>query len=106
MRATPLARTSSSLDLTSYQVGDPQGRRPAGSKSRRPAPPRDLSWLCYNYSMVDLRLQTDITQTLDLLLSPRLLQMLKILHLPYLELVEKITSEAEDNVMLEVERQD
>ena len=62
--------------------------------------------LCYNYSMLDLRLQTDITQTLELLLSPRLLQMLKILHLPYQELIEKIGQEAEENVMLEVERRD
>ena len=62
--------------------------------------------LCYNYSMIDLRLQTDITQTLELLLSPRLLQMLKILNLPYLELIDRIGQEAEENVMLEVERKD
>jgi RNA polymerase sigma-54 factor len=56
--------------------------------------------------MIELRLQADITQTLELLLSPRLLQMLKILNLPYLELVNRISQESEENVMLEVERKD
>jgi len=56
--------------------------------------------------MVELRLQANIAQTLELLLSPRMLQMLKILNLPYLELVECLTKEAEENVMLEVERRD
>jgi RNA polymerase sigma-54 factor len=56
--------------------------------------------------MIDLNIQPDLQQTLELLLSPRLLQMLKILNLPYLELVERIDQEAEENVMLEVERQD
>jgi RNA polymerase sigma-54 factor len=56
--------------------------------------------------MVDLRLQTNITQTLELLLSPRLLQMLKVLQLPYLEYVDQVNKEAEENVMLEVERKD
>jgi len=56
--------------------------------------------------MIELRLQADITQTLDLLLSPRLLQMLKVLNLPYLELVNRISQESEENVMLEVERKD
>ncbi|MFH1389476.1 MAG: RNA polymerase factor sigma-54 [Candidatus Margulisiibacteriota bacterium] len=37
---------------------------------------------------------------------PRLLQMLNVLTLPYLELIEHINKEAEENVMLEVERQD
>ncbi|MFA5112962.1 MAG: RNA polymerase factor sigma-54 [Candidatus Margulisiibacteriota bacterium] len=56
--------------------------------------------------MVDLRLQVDLKQTLDVLLAPRLLQMLKILSLPYLEAVETLTREAEENPVLEVERQD
>lgn len=56
--------------------------------------------------MAEIRLQADLRQTLELLLSPRILQMLKILHLPYMELVEKISREAEENVMLEVERED
>ncbi|MDD5383139.1 MAG: RNA polymerase factor sigma-54 [Candidatus Margulisbacteria bacterium] len=56
--------------------------------------------------MLGLRVQHDLKQTLDLLLSPRMLQMLKILSLPYLELVDRIAKEAEENVLLEVERQD
>jgi len=56
--------------------------------------------------MVELRLQVEIKQTLELLLAPRLLQMLKILSLPYLEAVEQLNKEAEENPVLEVERQD
>ena len=56
--------------------------------------------------MVDLNLQVNISQTLELLLAPRLLQMLKVLQLPYLEYVEQVTKEAEENVLLEVERRD
>ncbi len=56
--------------------------------------------------MVELKLQANLAQTLELLLSPRLLQMLKVLQLPYLEYVEQLTREAEENVMLEVERRD
>jgi len=47
-----------------------------------------------------------LSQSLDLYLAPRVIQMLKILNLPYLELVHEIVKESEDNVMLEVERQD
>jgi RNA polymerase sigma-54 factor len=71
--------------------------------SYRAAPPR-VKW--YNCSMVELRLQAEIKQTLELLLAPRLLQMLKILSLPYLEAVEQLNQEAEENPVLEVERQD
>ncbi|MFH1576394.1 MAG: RNA polymerase factor sigma-54 [Candidatus Margulisiibacteriota bacterium] len=56
--------------------------------------------------MAELRLQPEVRQTLELLLSPRLLQMLKILSLPYPELIEQVTKEAEENPLLEVERQD
>jgi RNA polymerase sigma-54 factor len=56
--------------------------------------------------MVELRLQAELKQTLELLLAPRLLQMLKILSLPYLEAVEQLNQEAEENPVLEVERQD
>lgn len=62
--------------------------------------------LCYNYSMIELRLQPEVRQTLELLLSPRMLQMLKILSLPYTELVDRITKESEENPLLEVERRD
>lgn len=56
--------------------------------------------------MVELKLQANITQTLELLLSPRLLQMLKVLSLPYLEYVEQVNKEAEENPVMEVERSD
>lgn len=56
--------------------------------------------------MVEIRLQHDLKQTLELLLSPRMLQMLKVLSLPYMDLVENLTKEAEENPVLEVERQD
>jgi len=52
------------------------------------------------------RLEPRLEQTLELVLSPKMLQMLKILNLPYIELVERIEKEAEENVMLEVERGD
>jgi RNA polymerase sigma-54 factor len=56
--------------------------------------------------MIGLQLTTELKQTLELFLSPRMLQMLKILSLPYIELVDRINQEAEENVMLEVERAD
>ena len=56
--------------------------------------------------MVELRLQADLKQTLDLLLAPRMLQMLKVLSLPYLEMVDQICREAEENPVFEVERRD
>jgi RNA polymerase sigma-54 factor len=56
--------------------------------------------------MAELRLQPELRQTLELLLSPRMLQMLKILNLPYMELVDRLSQEAEENPMLEVERRD
>jgi len=56
--------------------------------------------------MAELSLQADIKQTLDLLLAPRMLQMLKVLALPYLEAVEKLSKEAEENPVLDVERRD
>ncbi|MFH1347867.1 MAG: RNA polymerase factor sigma-54 [Candidatus Margulisiibacteriota bacterium] len=56
--------------------------------------------------MAELRLQPEVRQTLELLLSPRLLQMLKVLSLPYADLVDKVAKEAEENPVLEVERKD
>ena len=43
---------------------------------------------------------------MDLLLSPRMLQMLKVLNLSYADLVDTVTKEAEENPLLEVERRD
>ncbi|MBN2058056.1 MAG: RNA polymerase factor sigma-54 [Candidatus Saganbacteria bacterium] len=56
--------------------------------------------------MAEMRLQPELRQSLELLLSPRLLQMLKVLSLPYPELIEQIAKEAEENPVLEVERRD
>lgn len=56
--------------------------------------------------MVDLKLQAELKQSLELLLAPRLLEMLKTLQLPYLELVQQLAQASEDNVLLEVERCD
>jgi len=56
--------------------------------------------------MIELRLQQDLKQTLELLLSPRMLQMLKVLNLSYADLVERVTKEAEENPLVEVERRD
>jgi len=44
--------------------------------------------------------------TLELLLAPRLLQMLKVLNLSYPDLVAEISKEAEENPVMEVERCD
>jgi len=56
--------------------------------------------------MIELRVQHDLKQTLELLLSPRLLQQLKILNLPYADLLDHISKAAEENPTLEVERKD
>lgn len=56
--------------------------------------------------MNELRLQQDLRQTLETLLTPRLMQMLRVLNLPYHQLVEDIAQQAEENVLLEVERRD
>lgn len=54
--------------------------------------------------MVDLNHNVDVSQKLQMMLSPKLLRMLKLLNLPFNELVEKIEKEAEENPMLEVEK--
>src|SRR3989344_4973937 len=56
--------------------------------------------------MAELKLQANLSQTLDLLLAPRLLQMLKVLSLPYLEFVDQVKKEAEENPVMEVENTD
>jgi len=50
--------------------------------------------------------ELNISQTLEMMLSPRMIQMLKILNLSYIELVEEIEQRSEENVMLELERPD
>ena len=56
--------------------------------------------------MAELHLQPEVRQTLEMLLAPRMLQMLKTLSLSYPDLVAQITKESEENPVLEVERQD
>jgi len=58
--------------------------------------------------MIDLsqRMEQSLRQTLELALSPKVIQMLKILNLSYIELIEKIEKEAEENITLDVEKQD
>ncbi|MFA4859015.1 MAG: hypothetical protein WC636_07075, partial [Candidatus Margulisiibacteriota bacterium] len=51
-------------------------------------------------------LSPQIRQTLELTLTPKMLTMLKLLNLPYQELLAEIQKESEENVMLEVEHQD
>ena len=50
--------------------------------------------------------ELNISQTLEMMLSPRMIQMLKILNLSYIELIEEIERKSEENVMLEIERSD
>lgn len=47
-----------------------------------------------------------LSQTLQLILSPRLINLLKTLNLPYVELIDKINKEANENPLLEIEKPD
>ncbi|MDR2429060.1 MAG: RNA polymerase factor sigma-54, partial [Candidatus Margulisbacteria bacterium] len=48
----------------------------------------------------------NLSQQLKLMLNPRMLQLLKTLHLPYPDLLEAINKEAAENPALEISRQD
>jgi len=48
----------------------------------------------------------DLSLDINLMLNPRMLQMLHVLNLPYAGLIEKISREAEENPLLELERRD
>jgi RNA polymerase sigma-54 factor len=50
--------------------------------------------------------ELNLSHTLELMLSPRMIQMLRMLNLSYVELVEEIEKKSEENVMLELERPD
>ena len=50
--------------------------------------------------------ELNIAQTLEMILSPRMLQMLKILNMNYVDLAEEIEKNTEENVMLELEKPD
>ena len=56
--------------------------------------------------MIDLsmRLQPSLKQLLTVMLNPRMMQMLNILHMPYVDLLREIDKTAEENVMLEIEK--
>ncbi|MCX5750974.1 MAG: RNA polymerase factor sigma-54 [Candidatus Saganbacteria bacterium] len=58
--------------------------------------------------MVNLssNLSLNLSQELELMLSPRLIAMLKTLQLSYQDLVSDITARSEENVMLEIEKHD
>jgi RNA polymerase sigma-54 factor len=55
---------------------------------------------------LDINQSLNIEQTLELMLSPRMLQMLKMLNLSYVDLVQEIENKSEENVMLELEKPD
>ncbi len=50
--------------------------------------------------------ELNISQTLEMMLSPRMIQMLKMLNLSYMDLVAEIEQKSEENVMLEIEKPD
>ncbi|NQU16773.1 MAG: RNA polymerase factor sigma-54 [Candidatus Saganbacteria bacterium] len=54
--------------------------------------------------MIELRHDINISQKLQMTLAPRLLEMLKMLNLPFCELLDKINKEAEENPVMEIER--
>ena len=53
-----------------------------------------------------LGFELNISNTLELMLSPRMIQMLRMLNLSYVDLVEEIEKKSEENVMLELEHPD
>jgi RNA polymerase sigma-54 factor len=55
---------------------------------------------------LSLGYELNLSNTLELMLSPRMIQMLRMLNLSYVELVEEIEKKSEENVMLELERPD
>ncbi len=68
--------------------------------------PRPTSAIIRLMNKIDLSHQLDVQQTLEMMLSPRMIQMLNVLNLSYLDLVEEINQKSEENVMLEIERHD
>jgi len=55
---------------------------------------------------LSFKLQPALKQYLTVMLNPRMMQMLNILHMPYIDLVREIEKAAEENVMLEIEKKD
>ncbi len=48
----------------------------------------------------------ELSAELSIMLNPKMLQTLKILNMPYAELIDKISSEAETNPLIEIEKRD
>jgi len=55
---------------------------------------------------MEISFNQNITQTLQLHLSPRLLNMLRVLNLPYVEMVAEIEQASEENPFVEIEKHD
>ncbi len=55
---------------------------------------------------LNLNQSLNLSQQLKLVLNPRMLQLLKTLHLPYTELIDSINKEVVENPALEFEKQD
>ncbi|MFH2034604.1 MAG: RNA polymerase factor sigma-54 [Candidatus Margulisiibacteriota bacterium] len=55
---------------------------------------------------MDLRFEQSLKQSIQLMLSPKMLAMLKMLSLPYIEMVSEIQRQADENPMIEVESPD
>ena len=48
----------------------------------------------------------NIQMSVSMMLSPRMMQMLKVLNVPYTELIENIKTQAEENPLIELEKHD
>ncbi len=48
----------------------------------------------------------ELSAELSIMLNPRMMQTLKVLNMPYAELIEKIASEAETNPLIDIEKRD
>lgn len=55
---------------------------------------------------MDLNLQQSLKQSIQIFLSAKLLNTLKIISLPYVEMIEEVKKEAEENPLIEIERED
>jgi RNA polymerase sigma-54 factor len=55
---------------------------------------------------MDINLTPSLKQSIQIFLSAKLLNTLKIISLPYIEMIEEIKKEASENPLIEVERED
>ena len=56
--------------------------------------------------MIGQSLGQDLQLSLSIMLNPRMMQMLKVLNAPYTELIESIRAEAEENPLIEIDKND